>query len=166
VVAAGAIVAGLTLLAAGLLGGPRWLILPVIVLVVPLAIVSAAHVDIRGGVGERTYRVASAAQLRPDYRLGMGALQLDLRGMRLPAGQTDVKVRVGIGQATVRVPENACVSTDAHVGAGQADVLGRFHRGADVTVADSAPGDAPAVLHLDAHVGLGHLQLLGGTGCA
>src|SRR4051794_39154657 len=106
VVAAGAILAGLALLGAGLLGGPRWLILPVIVLVVPLAIVSAGNIDLHGGVGERTYRVASAAQLRPDYRLGMGALRLDLRGMRVPAGQTDVKVRVGIGQATVRVPQN------------------------------------------------------------
>jgi hypothetical protein len=96
----------------------------------------------------------------------MGALQLDLRGMRVPVGQTNVKVRVGIGQATVRVPANACVSTDAHVGAGQADVLDRFHRGADVAVAESAPGDAPAVLHLVADVGLGHLQLMGGTGCA
>jgi phage shock protein PspC (stress-responsive transcriptional regulator) len=166
VVAAGAIVAGLTLLAAGLLGGPRWLILPVIVLVVPLAIVTAAGIDLRGGVGERTYRVASASRLQPTYRLGMGALRLDLRGLQVPAGGTDVKVRVGIGQATVRVPDNACVTTDARVGAGQADVLGRSQRGADVTVNEQAPGDAAAVLHLDANVGLGHLDLIGGTACA
>src|SRR5919206_78347 len=78
IVAAGAIVAGLTLLAAGLLGGPRWLILPVIVLVVPLAIVSAGNIDLRGGVGQRNYRVLDVAELQPQYRIGMGQLNLDL----------------------------------------------------------------------------------------
>ena len=51
-----AIAAGLGLVAAGLLGGPRWLILPVIVLIMPLAVVSAADIDLRGGVGERQFR--------------------------------------------------------------------------------------------------------------
>jgi phage shock protein PspC (stress-responsive transcriptional regulator) len=170
IVAAGAIVAGLTLLAAGLLGGPRWLILPVIVLVVPLAIVTAAGIDMRGGVGQRTYRVADVGELRPSYRLGMGALDLDLRRMHVPAGRTNVNLRVGIGQATVRVPQNGCVTTDARLGVGQADLLDRSRRGADLTVAQAAGSDAPAVLHLDADVGVGHLQLLrgagGGTACA
>ena len=59
-------------IAAGLLGGPRWLILPVVVLVMPLAVVSAADIDLTGGVGERTYRPDSVAQLRPEYKLGVG----------------------------------------------------------------------------------------------
>jgi len=167
VVAAGVIVAGLTLLAAGLLGGPQWLILPVIVLVVPLAIVSAAGIDLHGGVGERTYRVASMTDLHPSYRLGMGALDLDLRRLQVPEGRTDVKVRVGIGEATVRLPDDACVTTAARLGVGQADLLDRSHRGADMTVSEG--GNGSAVLHLDANVGVGHLQLLrdgGGTGCA
>jgi phage shock protein PspC (stress-responsive transcriptional regulator) len=166
VVAAGAIVAGLTLLAAGLLGGPRWLILPVIVLVVPLAIVSAAGIDLRGGVGERTYRVASATALRPSYRLGMGRLDVDLSNMQVPAGRTNVKLRLGIGEAVVHVPDDACVTTDARLGAGLAELPGRTRRGADLTVFDSAPVDQPSVLHLDADVGVGHLLLMGGTGCA
>jgi phage shock protein PspC (stress-responsive transcriptional regulator) len=169
IVAAGAIVAGLTVLAAGLLGGPRWLILPVIVLVVPLAIVSAAGIDLRGGVGDRTYRVASVTDLRPSYKLGAGRLDLDLRHLQVPAGRTNVKLRVGIGEAVVRVPANTCVVTDARLGVGQADLLDRNQGGADVTVSEGAASDAASVLHVDAHVGVGHLELQpigAGTGCA
>ncbi len=60
--------------AAGLLGGPRWLILPVVVLVLPLAVVSAAGIDLHGGVGQRHYSPATVAALRPEYRLGVGDL--------------------------------------------------------------------------------------------
>ena len=81
------IVAGLGLIAAGLLGGPRWLILPAMVLVLPLAVVSAADLDLRGGVGQREYRPTSVADLRPEYRLGMGQIDLDLRNIELPAGR-------------------------------------------------------------------------------
>src|SRR5689334_23170200 len=73
------IVAGLGLIAAGLLGGPRWLILPAMVLVLPLAVVSAADIDLRGGVGAQQYRPVSVADLHPQYRVGLGHIDLDLR---------------------------------------------------------------------------------------
>ncbi|WP_081685784.1 PspC domain-containing protein [Candidatus Solirubrobacter pratensis] len=155
-----AIAAGVTLLAAGLLGGPRWLILPAIVLVLPLAVVSAADIDLRGGVGERDYRPASVAALRPEYRVGAGQLKLDLRALELPAGRTDVKLVVGVGEAVVRVPEDACVSTDAQIGVGQADLPGGDgHGGLDVSVADAAPRAGHPVVHVNADIGVGHLQI-------
>ena len=49
-----AIVAGVALVVAGLAGGARWLIVPALVLVLPLAIVAAADVRVDGGVGERS----------------------------------------------------------------------------------------------------------------
>src|SRR3954463_10834246 len=87
------IAGGLGLIAAGLLGGPRWLILPAMVLVLPLAVVSAADLDLRGGVGQAEYRPTSVTQLRPEYRLGMGQLDLDLRGVEFPVGRTHVNLR-------------------------------------------------------------------------
>src|SRR4051794_10833294 len=104
-VAAISIVAGLGLIGAGLLGGPRWLILPAMVLVLPLAVVSSADLDLRGGVGERTYRPVSFDRLRSEYRLGMGRMDLDLSNVKLPAGQSEVNLRLGMGEAVVRVPE-------------------------------------------------------------
>src|SRR4051794_28869188 len=159
VVAAGAIVAGLMLLGAGLLGGPRWLILPVIVLVVPLAIVSAANLDLRGGVGERHYRVLADWGLQRQYRVGMGRIDLDLSHMTVPDAGTDVNVKVGAGEAIVHVPSAACVGTRVHFGAGDARLLARREGGVDVTVAEPAPRGAAPVLHVNADVGLGGLTV-------
>jgi phage shock protein PspC (stress-responsive transcriptional regulator) len=159
VVAAGAIVAGLGLRAAGLLGGPRWLILPVIVLVVPLAIVSAAHIDVRGGVGDRRYRVVDATRLQPLYRVGMGRIELDVSQMPVPEAGKTVNVKVGFGEAIVHVPGDACVSTRAHFGAGESVLLGRRKGGADLTVVQTVPADTPGVLHVNANVGFGGLTV-------
>jgi phage shock protein PspC (stress-responsive transcriptional regulator) len=155
-----AIVAGVALLAAGLLGGPLWTMLPAIVLVVPLAVVSAADIDLHGGVGERTDRPATVAEIKPEYRVGVGKMTLDLRRIELPAGDTDVKLVVGVGEAIVRVPENACVSTDAQIGAGQADVIdGDGESGIDVDVNNGAKTVSRPVVHVNADIGVGHLQI-------
>src|SRR4051794_7317537 len=159
------VVAGFGLVAAGVLGGARWLILPVIVLVLPLAVVSAAGIDLHGGVGHREYRPAQVGDLRPEYRVGMGELELDLRDVTLPPGSTDVKLVVGIGHALVRVPNGACVSADGQIGAGAARLPGMHDHGVDVDLADAAPrGDQPE-LHVDADLGLGYLEMRGGS-CA
>ena len=64
----------------------------------------AAGIDVTGGVGERTYRVASAADLRPRYELGAGEMVIDLRDVRFPAGRTELNVRMGMGHVMVRIP--------------------------------------------------------------
>jgi phage shock protein PspC (stress-responsive transcriptional regulator) len=168
-----AIVAGVALLAAGLLGGPRWLILPVIVLVVPLAVVSAAGIDLHGGVGDRSYRPTGVASLRPEYRIGAGRLVVDLRSADLPAGNTNVKLVVGVGEAVVRLPAATCVSTDAQVGVGEVESPdGGRRSGLDVAVAQAAPPVAHGqpLVHVKADVGVGHLLVerdgAGASGCA
>ena len=137
------IFAGLGLIGAGLLGGPRWLILPVIVLVLPLAIVSAADLDLRGGVGERKDRPVSVADLRPEYRIGVGHIDLDLRDMRPSSTPTEVNLRVGIGEARVRVPLGACVVTRGKIGVGAADLPERVDEGVDISLHDGAAPTAP-----------------------
>ena len=155
-----AVVAGLGLVAAGLLGGPRWLILPVIVLVLPLAVVSAAGIDLHGGVGQRHFRPATVAALQPEYRLGVGDLNLDLRSLELPAGTTNVKLVVGVGDAKVRVPNGVCVTTDAAIGVGATDLPDGNEHGFDVAVAEAAPPrEGRRQLHVDADVGLGYLEV-------
>ena len=155
-----AVVAGVALLAAGLLGGPLWLMLPAIVLVAPLAVVSAAGLDLHGGVGDRDYRPASVAQIKPEYRVGVGQMTLDLRRLDLPAGRTDVKLVVGVGEARVFVPDGACVSTDAQIGAGQADVIdGDGQSGLDVEVNERANTVSRPIVHVNADIGVGHLQI-------
>ena len=117
----------------------------------------------RAAIGERNYRPATTAELRPDYGVGMGELNVDLRDVDLPAGQTDIDLEVGVGHAIVRVPENACVTSDVEVGAGYAEVLDRSSDGLDVSFAQAAQpvGDSPR-LHIDADIGLGALEVVRG----
>jgi phage shock protein PspC (stress-responsive transcriptional regulator) len=158
--AALAVIAGVTLVATAFVGGARWLIIPALILVLPLAIVAAADIDMKGGVGERQYRPTSLADMRDGYRLGMGQLVVDLRDVDLPPGRTDVKLDLGIGGAVVRVPDDACVTADVNIGAGAASVLNRINDGVDVAFAsDHAPdGDAPQV-QVNADIGVGALDV-------
>jgi phage shock protein PspC (stress-responsive transcriptional regulator)/predicted membrane protein len=163
IVAILAIVAGVALVVSAFAGGARWLVVPALVLVLPLAIVAAADIDVDGGIGERNYRPATSAELRPDYGVGMGELIVDLRDVDLPAGETRLDLEVGVGHALVRVPENACLTSDVEVGAGYAEVLDRSSDGLDVAFAQAAQqvGDSPR-LHIDAEIGLGALEVVRG----
>jgi phage shock protein PspC (stress-responsive transcriptional regulator) len=153
-VAVVSMVAGLGLITAGLLGGPRWLILPVLVLVVPLAVVSAADLNLEGGVGEKTFRPAAVADVHPEYRVGVGRVEVDLRDVKFPAGSTQVNVRVGIGEARVLVPTGMCTSIQGDIGMGAADIPERFEEGPDITVREPRKQ-----LVINADVGVGHLQV-------
>ena len=161
--AAIAIFAGLMLITVGFLGGPRWLILPVTVLVLPLAVVSAADLDLRGGAGERLIRPSTAAELEPEYRLGIGRIDLDLRDVALSGAPKTVKLNLGMGEVFVRVPLGTCVVTHAQIGAGAADLPRRVDEGVNLDIEHGAPKRATLVL--DAEIGAGHLQVDGGD-CA
>jgi hypothetical protein len=147
-------VAGLGLITAGLLGGPRWLILPVLVLVVPLAVVSAADLNLEGGVGEKRYAPATVGELRPEYRVGAGQIDLDLRDLTLPASGTTVDVSVGLGEAWVRVPADVCVSVDGDIGVGAADLPRRYKEGSDISIREPRKQ-----LVIKADIGVGHLRV-------
>jgi phage shock protein PspC (stress-responsive transcriptional regulator) len=161
VIASLAVATGLVLVATAFLGGARWLIVPALALVLPLAVVAAADLDFEGGIGDHSYRPATASELRDRYEVGMGELDVDLRDVDLVAGRTDVALDVGIGHALVRVPANACVTSDVTMGAGAIDVLDRAHDGVDLEVAESAtpPAGRPH-LHIAADVGIGAIEVV------
>jgi phage shock protein PspC (stress-responsive transcriptional regulator) len=158
-----AIVAGMALVVTAFAGGARWLIVPALVLVLPLAIVAAGDIDIKGGTGERRYQPVDVAELRPDYRLGMGELVVDMRDVQLPSGTTSMHVEVGVGHAVVRVPEDACVTSDIEIGVGQANVLHHGSGGVDVAYTQAAATSSTAPrLHLDGDVGIGAFEVVRG----
>jgi phage shock protein PspC (stress-responsive transcriptional regulator)/predicted membrane protein len=161
-----AILAGMALVITAFAGGARWLIAPALILVLPLAIVAAADVNIDGGVGQRHYSPASVSELRPDYRLGMGELEIDMRDVQLPAAGTDVHVEVGVGHAVIRVPVDECVTSDVKIGVGQANLFDRGSGGVDVALADSATppyAQTRPHLHLDGDVGIGAFEVVRGN---
>jgi phage shock protein PspC (stress-responsive transcriptional regulator) len=160
VVAGLIIAAGVVLTVAAFAGGARWLILPAIVLAIPLAIVTAADVDIRGGVGHREYRVSAIAELQPRYELGMGDLEVDLRDVKFPQGRTELALRLGMGDVVVRVPDDVCVASTVRIGAGYAEVGDRDNGGLDVKWRHEPHAVRRArVLHVNADIGMGALSV-------
>jgi phage shock protein PspC (stress-responsive transcriptional regulator) len=160
VVAGLVIVTGAALVGAAFVGGARWLVLPALAVALPLAFVSAAGIDLDGGFGERTERPATLAEVHDGYRIGAGELVVDLRNVKLPAGDHRLKVGVGAGHALVLVSDDVCVATKADIGMGAVEVFGRDSGGVDVTWNDSrrAPESTPRLV-LDGDVGVGFLEV-------
>jgi phage shock protein PspC (stress-responsive transcriptional regulator) len=134
----------------------RWLALPAVAFALSVATIAAAHVDLHGGVGERTYRPRTTGELRRGYQLGAGRLEVDLRDVAFPAGDTTLRIRLGAGELVVLVPEEVCVATRARVGGGFVGALDRESGGLDVNWAYRPT--PPAGVHrvvLEARVGLG-----------
>ncbi len=162
----GAVVAGLViatgaaLVGAAFVGGARWLVLPALAIALPLAFVSAAGIDLDGGFGQRTERPATLAEVHDGYRIGAGEIVVDLREVKLPAGDHRLKVGVGAGHALVLVARDVCVASTADIGMGGVEVLGRDGGGVDVTWNDSrrAPEGTPRLV-LVGDVGVGFLEV-------
>jgi RND superfamily putative drug exporter len=130
-----------------------------IVLAVIGAAAALSPVSLSAGIGGKAERPTSATQLERSYEFGIGDYTVDLRGVELPAGATNVDVELGLGNLLVQVPDDAALEIVAHAGGGQVTVLGETDDGtrpekrADVRGPSS---DAP-VLELDAGVGFGNL---------
>jgi phage shock protein PspC (stress-responsive transcriptional regulator) len=160
VVAIAVIAAGVAILAGAFLRPVRWLVLPALALALSAGTVSAAGIDLDGGVGDRDYRPASALDLRDKYELGIGELIVDLRQTDLPPGDVPLRVDLGVGDARVIVPEDVCVATDAQVGVGEVRTFDQQNHGVDVDY-DDLPDAAPSTTRLlvKADVGVGSLRI-------
>ena len=141
----------------------RWLAIAfatllVLILIAAASLAAAFHVHVGNGVGDRKYVVASATDLKPAYKLGIGNLRLDLSRVQLPLGRTPVKARVDVGKLSVVVPAGVALQIHAHTQAGDVELLGSEMNGTSVDRTIDQHGKR--VLVLDAHVGAGDLQVL------
>lgn len=118
----------------------------VLAIVLAIAAAGTAVLDkqLDDGVGYRTIRPAIAADIQPEYRLGVGLLELDLRDTKLPDGVTNVKADVGAGEIQLRVAPDVQV-----VPVGDTSIRGQLKP--EVQTNDGAP----PVLRIDANVDLG-----------
>jgi phage shock protein PspC (stress-responsive transcriptional regulator) len=161
-VAVGVIVIGAVLALTAFRGGARWLIPPVLAVVIGAGAASATDLDFRGGIGERVYTPVSAGSIPADgYKLGVGRLAIDMRDVDWRKDSVvHLKVRLGTGQADVLVPEKVCVAGHAHVGAGESEVAGERNDGFDVDHAAGSGSTATPRLELDAKVDIGQLRVI------
>ena len=132
-----------------------------LVLLAGFGVAAATPVSFSSGIGDRTERPLAADDLETSYELGIGYFAVDLSGVEIPAGTTDVEVKLGIGEAVVTVPEGVALEIDARAGAGEVNVLGDRDDGAAAHERVSLPGpsaDAP-LLKLDLDVALGSFEV-------
>jgi hypothetical protein len=122
--------------------------------------ITAAGIDLDGGVGEVEYSPASTTDLKDRYELGLGELVVDLRETDLPAGDVPLELELGVGDAVVIVPDDVCVATSADVGVGNVDMFGRDNSGIDIDFEDTPDAAADVTrLVLDAEIGVGELRV-------
>jgi cell wall-active antibiotic response 4TMS protein YvqF len=128
-----------------------------LVLSVAVAVDWDLDLPLAGGVGDRTERPSTPAELRR-YELGVGNFQLDLRGLQVPAGTTAVEARVGIGELDVQLPAGVAVDVVASSGLGQVVVLGQEEGGLASRI-ETSTGDGDRRLRLDIRSGLGQVRV-------
>lgn len=82
-------------------------------------------IPVRGRSGDVTVRPVALEEIRSPYRLAAGRLVLDLRDLDLRGQTTTIVASVAAGHLEIVVPDGVAVEVNAHVGAGDLDLLGR-----------------------------------------
>ena len=121
--------------------------------------VSAIDVRFDGPIGDRTYRPVTAADVQQSYDVSIGDLTVDLTHASF-VGDKEIDTNVGVGALTVIVPADVGVDVEADVSAGEVTVFGRSSDGWDARVIAREGGSSDATLRIDAHVGLGDLNVV------
>lgn len=132
-----------------------------IVAVLALATAAAPFEGFQGGVGDRTFEVSTADDIRPDYNLALGKLTIDLRQIDDLGTAAELSAGVGMGELLIRVPQGAEVSVDARVGAGEIEILGRSIDGVGVSDIYQTPGfaDSNQSISLDLQMFAGRVEV-------
>jgi hypothetical protein len=162
VLPAALIAVGLACVAGAFRGRQHAMMVVGVVLTVVLSVAAAADWDLEvplaGGVGDRTERPATPAQLTK-YELGVGNFLLDLQQLQVPPGTTAVQARVGIGELVVQAPDGVSVRVVASSGLGEVQVLGKQESGVANRVDTTVEAGGDRRLELDLRVGIGQVRV-------
>ncbi len=127
-----------------------------------LSTVSAAFsVPLRGGVGDRDYN-PTVVDLRPEYHLIAGQLDLNLAAVDFRSGETVIETGVTFGKLVIDdIPPGVAVSVEASATAGQVSLFGSVQDGVNVsqTITDPGFAEAETRLVIKATVGFGQIEV-------
>ena len=112
--------------------------------------------DLKFGAGEAHLDIGGLTLRSVSVDMGVGQLDLDLRGN--PKKSYDVQVHGGVGEAVVHLPSDVGVEAEAQGGLGSIEASGFRHEGNRYY--NSAWEDAKVRIHLDIHGGVGSIRLL------
>jgi len=129
-----------------------------LVLIAVASFFAIFDVDLGHGVGDRNYAVTSVENLQSEYKLGIGTLDLDLRDLTLPPGETHVDASVDVGDLRVIVPEDAAIRVHATTEIGEVDLPDGVG-GSGRNVESDFTERGLRVLVIDGHTGLGSVTV-------
>jgi phage shock protein PspC (stress-responsive transcriptional regulator) len=136
-------------------------------IVLSLALITASTLPwngVRGGVGDRTFRPATEAQVRDVYRNGVGDMTVDLSRVDVNDldGPITTRIEHGVGDVDITVPRDADVRLSIENGLGDIDAFdqGSVDRGFfPGTGSGSWVDDGRAEITLVVHSGLGDVEV-------
>ncbi len=109
------------------------------------------------GAGQAQLDIGSLALRSVEVDMGVGSLQMDLRGN--PKHDYNVRIQGGVGEAVLHLPANVGVYAEASGGIGEVEA--RNLRKEDGHWVNDAYGSSPVKIHITAEGGVGSIRLLG-----
>ncbi len=151
-------VVGAGLLVASLWGRGGWLILLGCLLLPVVAVSSVLNdVSVTGETGDQSWQPRAVADVRPEYRLAAGQLQIDLSQVRFGSQPATIDARVAVGEMRITVPSGQPVTIHADA-TGSIQALGRETSGYKVHSDISQSGsERLGQLTLNLRVGVGSI---------
>jgi phage shock protein PspC (stress-responsive transcriptional regulator) len=136
-------------------------------IVLSLALITASTLPwngVRGGVGDRTFRPATEAQVRDVYRNGVGDMTVDLSRVDVSDldGPITTRIEHGVGDVDITVPRDADVRLSIESGLGEIDAFDQgsvesgFFPG---TGSGSWADDGRAEISIVVHSGVGDVEV-------
>jgi hypothetical protein len=114
------------------------------------------EIDINFGAGKANLDLGSLNLRRVGVEMGVGEIQLDLRGR--PKHDYSVRVRGGVGEATVRLPSDVGIYAEARGGIGEISAKGLRHEGS--AYFNDEYKKSPVTVKLDIEGGIGSIKLI------
>ena len=126
-----------------------------LVLVAAAIFVAIFPVHLSHGVGDKSFAPATVSELET-YRLGAGAMTVDLTKLRLPVGETHVNARVDYGDVRIIVPSGTPISAYGRSSLGYVSLFGDEDNGRNADERTTATGRR--MLVIDARVQVGSVR--------
>ena len=141
----------------------KWLLITVATLFVLVLIAVAAFfavfdVQLGNGVGDRDVAITSVEGLPSNYDLGIGSLNLDLRQLKVPVGETHISANVDVGDLRVLTPAGVALRVHGSAELGEVDLpngIGGDGRNVESNLVETGL----RVLVIDGHVGVGSVRI-------
>lgn len=108
------------------------------------------------GAGHARMNLGSLALRNLGVHMGVGELELDLRGD--PKSDYEVQVHGGVGKATIHLPKNVGIKATARGGIGDVEVRGLEKR--DGRWVNPGQENAPVTIRVEVTGGVGQIRLL------